>query len=225
MEYKLSPSVLAADFARLGEEAAAVEAAGAQYLHLDVMDGLFAPSLSIGLPVIRSLRKVSGLVFDVHLMIEDPERYLADFAAAGADILTVHQEACRHLDRTLDQIHALGCRTGVALNPATPFESLRWVLPKIDMILLMTVNPGFGGQKYIPCMTGKIASLRSWLAEQGYETDIQVDGGISLDNAEEVLQAGANILVAGLAVFGGDPGANTGAFLKHMNQWKEGGRA
>ncbi|MCD8009415.1 MAG: ribulose-phosphate 3-epimerase, partial [Lachnospiraceae bacterium] len=157
LEYKLAPSVLAADFARLGEEAAAVEAAGAQYLHLDVMDGLFAPSLSIGLPVIRSLRKVSGLIFDVHLMIEDPERYLADFAAAGADILTVHQEACRHLDRTLDQIHALGCRTGVALNPATPFESLRWVLPGIEMIVLMTGNPGVGGLKYITCLSGWIA--------------------------------------------------------------------
>ncbi|MCD8078341.1 MAG: ribulose-phosphate 3-epimerase [Lachnospiraceae bacterium] len=225
MEYRLSPSVLAADFARLGEEAAAVEAAGAQYLHLDVMDGLFVPSLSIGLPVIRSLRKVSGLVFDVHLMIGEPDRYLADFAASGADILTVHEETCQHLDRTLDQIHALGCRTGVALNPATPFETLRWVLPKIDMILLMTVNPGFGGQKYIPAMTEKIAALRSWLTEQGRETDIQVDGGITLDNAEEVLQAGANILVAGSAVFEGDPGANIRAFLEQMNRWREGGRA
>ncbi len=216
MKNLLSPSVLAADFSRLGEEAARVEKAGAQYLHLDVMDGLFVPSISFGMPVIQSLRSQCGLVFDVHLMIQDPDRYLEAFRKAGADILTVHAEACRHLDRTLQSIHSLGMKAGVALNPATPLSAVEWVLEQADMILLMSVNPGFGGQTYIPYVTEKIRRLRRELDRRGLERDIEVDGGIGLDNGPEVLAAGANVLVAGSAVFRGDAGANVKAFLQWM---------
>ncbi len=216
MKKILSPSVLAADFSHLAEEAARVERAGAPYLHLDVMDGLFVPSISFGMPVIQSLRKQSRLVFDVHLMIEDPDRYLEDFVKAGADILTVHAEACRHLDRTLSTIRGLGVKAGLALNPATPLSAVEWVLEKADMILLMSVNPGFGGQKYIPYVTEKIRQLRRMLSERGLETDMEVDGGVGLENGPEILAAGANVLVAGSAVFRGDVEANVKAFLQWM---------
>ncbi len=216
MKNILSPSVLAADFSHLAEEAARVERAGAQYLHLDVMDGLFVPSISFGMPVIQSLRRQSRLVFDVHLMIEDPDRYLEAFVNAGADILTVHAEACRHLDRTLSTIQSLGVKAGVALNPATPLSVVEWVLEKADMVLLMSVNPGFGGQKYIPYVTEKIRQLRGLLSERGLETDIEVDGGVGLENGPEILAAGANVLVAGSAVFRGDAEANVKAFLQWM---------
>ena len=220
MYYKLSPSVLAADFARLGEEAEAVRRGGAEYLHLDVMDGLFAPSLSIGIPVIESLRKCSDLVFDVHLMIENPDRYLGEFAKAGADILTVHAEACTHLDRTIREIHWHGKKAGVALNPATPLSVLDWVLPEIDMILLMTVNPGFGGQTYISYLDEKIEDLRRILKMRHLKTDIQVDGGVTLDNAERIISAGANVLVAGSAVFRGNPEENTRRFMEKLKIWE-----
>ena len=216
MKNILSPSVLAADFSRLAEEAAKVERAGAPYLHLDVMDGLFVPSISFGMPVIQSLRGRSRLVFDVHLMIEDPDRYLEDFVKAGADVLTVHAEACRHLDRTLSTIRSLGVKAGVALNPATPLSAVEWVLEKADMVLLMSVNPGFGGQKYIPYVTEKIRRLRRMLTERGLETDVEVDGGVGLENGPEILAAGANVLVAGSAVFRGDAEANVKAFLQWM---------
>ncbi len=216
MEKILSPSLLAADFSRLAEEAAKVERAGAKYLHLDVMDGAFVPSISFGMPVIASLRKQSKLVFDVHLMIEDPDRYLEDFVEAGADILTVHAEACRHLDRTLQKIRDLGVRAGVALNPATPLNAVEWVAEKADMILLMSVNPGFGGQKYIPYVTEKIKELRRFLTEKNLSADIEVDGGVGLANGPSVMAAGANVLVAGSAVFGGDAEANVKAFLEWM---------
>ena len=216
MKNILSPSVLAADFSHLAEEAARVERAGAPYLHLDVMDGLFVPSISFGMPVIQSLRRQSRLVFDVHLMIEDPDRYLEDFVKAGADVLTVHAEACRHLDRTLSTIRSLGVKAGVALNPATPLSVVEWVLEKADMVLLMSVNPGFGGQKYIPYVTEKIRQLRGLLSERGLETDIEVDGGVGLENGPEILAAGANVLVAGSAVFRGDAEANVKAFLQWM---------
>lgn len=213
----LSPSLLAADFSRLAEDIRNVEEAGAQYLHLDVMDGAFVPSISFGMPVIQSLRKNSNMTFDVHLMIEDPDRYLDEFAAIGADILTVHAEACTHLDRTIQKIHQLGKKAGVALNPATPLSVIEWVLSEIDMVLLMSVNPGFGGQKYIPYVTDKIRALRAMVDGRGLETDIEVDGGVSLANVSSVLEAGANVMVAGSAVFRGDAAENVKAFLEKLS--------
>ena len=213
----LSPSLLAADFSRLAEDIRNVEEAGAQYLHLDVMDGAFVPSISFGMPVIQSLRKNSNMTFDVHLMIEDPDRYLDEFAAIGADILTVHAEACTHLDRTIQKIHQLGKKAGVALNPATPLSVIEWVLPEVDMVLLMSVNPGFGGQKYIPYVTDKIRALRAMVDGRGLETDIEVDGGVSLANVSSVLEAGATVMVAGSAVFRGDAAENVKAFLEKLS--------
>lgn len=213
----LSPSLLAADFSRLAEDIRNVEEAGAQYLHLDVMDGAFVPSISFGMPVIQSLRKNSNMTFDVHLMIEDSDRYLDEFAAIGADILTVHAEACTHLDRTIQKIHQLGKKAGVALNPATPLSVIEWVLPEVDMVLLMSVNPGFGGQKYIPYVTDKIRALRAMVDGRGLETDIEVDGGVSLANVSSVLEAGANVMVAGSAVFRGDAAENVKAFLEKLS--------
>ena len=201
---KLSPSILSANFAALGEDVKKAERGGAQYLHIDVMDGAFVPSLSIGFPVIRSLRRLTDMVFDVHLMICDPDRYIKEFAEAGADIITVHAEACTHLNRTIASIKEQGVKAGVVLNPATPLTALDYVLEELDMVLLMTVNPGFGGQKYIESSTRKIQDLRKMIAARGLNMDIEVDGGIKLDNVKTVLDAGANVIVAGSAVFGGD---------------------
>ena len=220
---KLAPSLLAADFSRLHEDIKVIEESGAHYLHLDVMDGMFVPSISFGTPVISRLRSCTDLKFDVHMMVEEPGRFVQDYAEAGADLITVHAEACRHLDRTVRQIRRLGIKVGVALNPATSLSALDYILNEVDMILLMSVNPGFGGQKYIPYVTEKIKILRSCLNERGLSADIQVDGGVSLENAEEIVRAGATVLVAGSAVFKGDIRENTRAFIKLLVEcepWK-----
>jgi ribulose-phosphate 3-epimerase len=214
---KLAPSILSADFAALGEDVKKAERAGAQYLHIDVMDGAFVPSLSLGFPVIQSIRKITDMVFDVHLMICDPDRYIDDFVKAGADIITVHAEACPHLNRTIASIKEKGVKAGVVLNPATPLTELEYILEDVDMVLLMTVNPGFGGQKYIESCTRKIQDLRRMIDERGLNIDIEVDGGIKLDNVQKVLDAGANVIVAGSAVFGGDVEQNVKDFLKVLN--------
>lgn len=198
---KIAPSILAADFARLGEAIEATEAGGADYVHVDVMDGHFVPNISIGLPVVAALKKITRLPLDVHLMITQPERYIQDFISAGASILTVHVEACTHLHRAVQQMRSLGARPSVTLNPATSLETVREILPYVDQVLIMSVNPGFGGQGYIPTMTDKIARLAEMTREAGRQIDIEVDGGIDATTAPEVVAAGATVLVAGTAVF------------------------
>lgn len=214
--YKLAPSILAADFSRLGEQIKAVENAGADYLHIDVMDGMFVPSISFGLPVIETIRKSSGLIFDVHLMIEEPGRYVKQFAAAGADILNVHVEACTHLQRTISEIKELGLKAGVTLNPGTPLTTLEYVLNDVDLVLIMSVNPGFGGQKFIPFTLQKLNDLREMRLRKNATAEIEVDGGVTLSNAKEIMEAGAEVLVSGSSVFGGDIEANVKAFRELM---------
>ena len=212
----LSPSLLSADFAKLGEDVKLIDRAGAQYVHIDVMDGIFVPSISFGLPVIKSIRPYTERVFDVHLMIDEPVRYVKEFADTGADLITVHAEACGHLDRTVMAIKELGKKAAVALNPATDLSCLEYILPSLDMVLIMSVNPGFGGQKFIPYSMDKIRDLKKMIDNRGLNTDIQVDGGVNLDNVEEIINAGANIIVAGSAVFSGDIEQNVKAFLEKM---------
>lgn len=219
--YQLSPSILAADFACLGKEIKEVEEAGAKWLHLDVMDGKFVPCVSFGMPVLTSLRKVSNLFFDVHLMIEEPERYIKEFKEAGADMLTVHAEACRHLDRVLHEIHNAGMKAGIALNPGTSLSAIEEVLGLADMILIMTVNPGFGGQKFIHYTADKIRRLKKMLEDRNLTADIQVDGGIGKDTLETVMDAGANIFVMGSAVFRGDIKENVALYLKQMEEYEQ----
>lgn len=216
----LAPSLLGCDFSNLERQIKAVEEAGAGYLHLDVMDGLFVPSISFGMPVIASIRKCTDMVFDVHMMVKEPGRYAQDMKEVGAELLCVHQEACLHLDRTVSQIHALGMKAGVALNPATPVSVLECILDQVDQVLVMTVNPGFGGQEYIPYTLEKVRALRRLATERGLHLDIQADGGITPENAAVFLEAGANILVAGSSVFRGDPGENTRKFMDVLRKYE-----
>jgi ribulose-phosphate 3-epimerase len=198
---KIAPSILSADFSCLGQQLAEVERAGADYVHIDVMDGRFVPNISMGLPVVQAVRRITSLPLDVHLMVEAPEQHLADFRTAGADILTVHVETCPHLHRTVQQIQDLGCRAGVTLNPSMPVVSLEEILPDVDLVLVMTVNPGFGGQTFIERMLPKIQRVRSMLDQIGSQAELEVDGGIDPDTAPQVVRAGADVLVAGSAVF------------------------
>jgi ribulose-phosphate 3-epimerase len=200
---KVSPSILASDFAKLGEEVKSIERAGADYVHIDVMDGHFVPNITIGPRVVKHLRKVTKLPFDVHLMIENPDDYIEAFAEAGADIIGVHYEACTHLDRTISKIKALGKKVCVTLSPATSEDVLDYVLDKLDMILVMTVNPGFGGQKFIDSQVEKIANIRKKIDNLGLNIDLEVDGGINDETCKKVIKAGANVLVAGSFVFKG----------------------
>ena len=198
---KIAPSILSADFSKLGEEIKAVEQAGADWIHIDVMDGHFVPNITIGPLVVEAVRKITELPLDVHLMIEDADKYIKDFAQAGADILTVHVEACPHLHRTIHHIKEQNVRAGVVLNPSTPLSSLEEVLHEIDMVLLMSVNPGFGGQTFISSLLDKTMNLKEIMGQYEHEFDLEVDGGIKVENAGEIKEVGANVLVAGSAIF------------------------
>ncbi len=211
---KIAPSILSADFARLGDEVRAVAAGGADYIHIDVMDGHFVPNITIGPLVVEAVKKVTQLPLDVHLMINNPDLYIADFARAGADIIVVHAEATHHLHRTVQLIKSLGKRAGVSLNPATPLNCLDYVLEDLDLVLLMTVNPGFGGQSFIEACLPKIHALRGMLDKRGLDTELEVDGGVKTDNIDRISHAGANVFVAGSAVFGSSDYAATIAELK-----------
>lgn len=214
----LSPSILSADYAILGEQLRILDEVGAEYVHIDICDGRFVPSLTIGLPVVKTIRKCTDRMFDVHMMVQEPVRFVDELADAGADIITVHAEACRHLDHTVNTIKEKGLLAGVALNPETPLTALSYVLSKVDMVLLMTVNPGYGGQKLIPYTVGKVAELKKMIDAGGYKADIEVDGGVTLDNVERLIDAGANIIVAGSAVFHGELEENAARFLNILHQ-------
>ena len=216
----LSPSILSADFANLGRDILEAHNAGAKYLHVDVMDGKFVPSISFGMPVIKSIRSVSDIVFDVHLMIEEPIRYIKEFVESGADIITIHLEACENVQTTIDKIHEMGVKAGLSIKPGTPVESLLPYLDKVEMILMMSVEPGFGGQKYIEASTERIRQVRAMLDERNLSTDLQVDGGINVDNVSVVLDAGVNVVVAGSAIFGGNIEEKTKAFMEKLDNHK-----
>ena len=218
--YILSPSILAADFGNLANDIEIIDKAGAQYVHVDIMDGIFVPSISMGMPVMQSIRKATDRVFDVHLMITEPIRYIEEFKKAGADIITVHAEACHNLSATLDKIREVGCKVGVSINPHTNISAIEGVLDKVDMVLLMTVQPGFGGQKYMDIVTPKIAEIKKMIDDKGLNIDLEVDGGISADNVRTVLDAGANVIVAGSAVYKNDVTANVKEFLEIFKEYE-----
>lgn len=214
----LAPSILSADCTILGEQINKVKQGGAQYLHIDVMDGMFVPSISFGMCVVESLRKIGDLIFDVHLMVKDPIRYVEDFIKSGADIVTVHLEACEDVNATLLKIHSCGAKAGLAIKPGTPVEEVMPYLGQVDMVLIMSVEPGFGGQKYIEKSTERIRRMHQLLMDAGVEKDIEVDGGVNLSNVEMIVDAGANIIVAGSAVFEGDVLSNTKQFVKTLSR-------
>lgn len=216
----LAPSMLAADFKELGNQIHMIEENGAKYLHFDVMDGMFVPSISFGMPVLESIRSCTNLVCDVHLMVTEPIRYVEDFAKAGADIITIHYEACENVEKTIEKIRECGCKVGVSICPETPEETVYPLLDKVDMILVMSVRPGFGGQKFIPESLAKITHLRSEIDQRGLSVDIEVDGGIYTHNVEEIVKAGANIIVAGSAVFRGDVAQNTKDMLELIMKYE-----
>ena len=215
---KIAPSILSADFSRLGEEIRAIELAGADYVHIDVMDGHFVPNITIGPLIVEAARRVTTLPLDVHLMIENPDSYIPDFAAAGADIIVVHAEAVNHLHRTVQLIRSLGKKAGVSLNPATPLNCLEYVLDDLDLVLLMTVNPGFGGQSFIDACLPKVHALRAMLDRRGSEAELEVDGGVKVSNIAAIAHAGADVFVAGSAVFGSSDYAATIAEMKRLAQ-------
>ena len=215
----LSPSILSADFTKLGEEIETIDNAGAEYIHVDVMDGMFVPSISYGMPVIKSIRKSTGKVFDVHLMISEPIRYIADFAASGADMITVHVEACSDVVATIEKIREYKLKVGITLNPDTLVSAIKPYLNRVDMVLIMSVNPGFGGQKFITSSVDKIKEVKRLRDELNLSYDIEVDGGINIDNLATVLEAGANVIVAGSAIFRGDAAENVKKFKSIMSVW------
>ena len=215
----LSPSILSADFTKLGEEIETIDNAGAEYIHVDVMDGMFVPSISYGMPVIKSIRKSTGKVFDVHLMISEPIRYIADFAASGADMISVHVEACSDVVATIEKIREYNLKVGITLNPDTPVSAIKPYLNRVDMVLIMSVNPGFGGQKFITSSVDKIKEVKRLRDELNLSYDIEVDGGINIDNLATVLEAGANVIVAGSAIFRGDAAENVKKFKSIMSVW------
>jgi len=207
---KIAPSILSADFARLSDEIGGIEEGGAEWVHVDVMDGHFVPNITIGPLIVDAARRSTNLPLDVHLMIENPDHYVEAFVKAGADIVTVHQEACTHLHRTIQKIHELGAKAGVAINPGTSLEAIRDVLPYLDLLLVMSVNPGFGGQSYIEASTAKLGRARAMLEEVGSDAELEVDGGVGVSNVEEIVNAGASVVVAGSAVYGHPDGAAAG---------------